>query len=108
MQYFQGLLGTEGTVEFKVSDIVKLRDSTSQLAFGVPESALKGHAFHTYTLKSADESVSFQFQHNVCGRRTYADGVADAVQFLANKVADGDSSKKVFDMIDVLSAGAMQ
>lgn len=107
VQYFQGLLGTEGT-EFKVSDIVKLRESPKQLAFGVPEDALKGHAFHTYTLKSADNSVSFQFQHNVCGRRTYAEGVCDAVQFLAGKVAEGDGGKKVFDMIDVLSAGAMQ
>ena len=47
---------------------------------GVPEAALKGHAYHTYALKSADGSVGFEFQHNVQGRRTYADGTVDAVK----------------------------
>jgi len=106
VQYFKSLLGTDGD-SFKVSDIIKLRDAPAQTSFGVPESALEGHAFHTYTLKSEDGSVSFQFQHNVCGRRTYAEGVADAVQFLSSQVQNS-GDKKVFDMIDVLSAGAMQ
>jgi len=39
----------------------------------VPESALDGHAFHTYQLVSADGTVSFEFQHNVVGRTTYAE-----------------------------------
>lgn len=30
--------------------------------------------------------VSFEFQHNVCGRSIYAEGAIDAVIFLANKV----------------------
>ena len=67
---------------------------------------MEGHAWHTYNLKSGDGSVEFQFKHNVCGRRTYAEGVADTVTFLAAKIKEG-SEKKVFDMIDVLRAGAM-
>lgn len=34
----------------------------------------------------AMESVSFEFQHNVCGRSIYAEGTVDAVLFLAKKV----------------------
>jgi 4-hydroxy-tetrahydrodipicolinate reductase len=30
--------------------------------------------------------VSFEFQHNVCGRSIYAEGTVDAVIFLAKKV----------------------
>jgi len=99
---FQGL-----GLDFNVDQIEKVREEKKQLAFGVPESALDGHAFHTYSLKSGDGSVAFQYQHNVCGRRTYAEGVVDAVMFLANK-ATAKSEQKVFNMIDVLSAGAMR
>ena len=63
-------------------------------AGGVPEAHLKGHAFHTYTLTSADSSVQFQFKHNVCGRATYADGVVDAVRFLAAQVKAGGAGKE--------------
>lgn len=100
---FNGL----GVNEFGVGDIVKIRDPAEQLKAGVPEEALRGHAWHTYTLTSADGSVKFQFQHNVCGRRTYAEGVVDAVEFLAEKVASG-SEQRCFNMIDVLSAGKMR
>jgi 4-hydroxy-tetrahydrodipicolinate reductase len=94
-------------LDFKVDDIKKLRDDDSQKAFGVPEDHLNGHAFHTYTLKSGDGSVEFQFKHNVCGRLTYSEGVVDAVKFLAAQKAKGES-QKVYSMIDVLSAGAMR
>jgi len=93
--------------KFEVDDIKLIRDTEEQKAFGVPEDALLGHAWHTYTLTSGDGSVQFQFKHNVCGRRTYAEGVADTVTFLAAQIAAG-SEKKVFNMIDVLGAGAMQ
>ena len=43
-----------------------------QAAFGVPAEAMRGHAWHTYTLTSADGSVAFEFKHNVNGRRTCA------------------------------------
>jgi hypothetical protein len=31
------------------------------------EEFLLGHAYHTYKLSSPDNTVSFEFQHNVCG-----------------------------------------
>jgi 4-hydroxy-tetrahydrodipicolinate reductase len=99
---FQGM-----GLDFKVDDIKKVREEKAQLAFGVPKEDLLGHAFHTYALKSGDGTVAFQYQHNVCGRRTYAEGVVDAVLFLAKKRSE-KSETKIFNMIDVLSAGAMR
>jgi len=93
--------------QFSVDDIEKVREDEAQKAMGIPEEHLTGHAWHTYTLTSGDGSVQFQFKHNVCGRRTYAEGVADAVQFLADKIAAG-SETRIFNMIDVLSEGKMQ
>ena len=52
----------------------------------VPEDALLGHAFHTYQLVSPDGSVTFEFQHNVVGRTTYAEGTVDACLFLSKQV----------------------
>jgi len=95
-----------GVEPFSVDDIKKIRDPEEQKKMGVPEEHLTGHAWHTYTLTSSDGSVQFQFKHDVCGRRTYAEGVADAVQFLAEKVRTG-SKKRIFNMIDVLGEGKM-
>jgi|EP00427_Karlodinium_veneficum_P030758 4-hydroxy-tetrahydrodipicolinate reductase len=102
-----GSLNSLGVQPFTVEDIQKVREPEKQKAFGVPEDSLLGHAFHTYTLTSEDGSVQFQFKHNVCGRRTYAEGVADAVAFLAEKISTG-SKKRIYSMIDVLSEGKMQ
>lgn len=87
-------------------DITMLRDDDSSLDFGVSKEALKGHAFHTYTLTSSDGSVQFQLKHNVEGRTVYAEGTADAVKFLATKVGSGEG--RVFSMIDVLQAGGLE
>lgn len=92
---------------FDIKDIELVRDVESQTGrMGVPEEHLLGHAFHTYRLTSADGTVSFEFQHNVCGRSIYAEGTVDAVGFLKRKV-DAKDSKTLFDMIDVLKEGAM-
>uniref|UniRef100_A0A7S2S660 4-hydroxy-tetrahydrodipicolinate reductase n=1 Tax=Rhizochromulina marina TaxID=1034831 RepID=A0A7S2S660_9STRA len=100
--------------EFDASDgealerrITRIRDPPKQVEFGVPDTALKGHAFHTYTLTSDDGSVTFALQHNVVGRRVYAEGTADAVAFVAAARQAG-TDQKVFSMVDVLKAGAMQ
>lgn len=85
--------------------IKRIRDRDGQLAFNVPESALRGHAFHTYTLRSADGSVSFALEHNVCGREIYAEGTADAVLFLASR--NPADARCLYNMVDVLKAGAM-
>ena len=93
---------------FGVGDVQKLREAEAQLAFGVPESALGGHAYHTYALTNEAAGVRFEFKHNVQGRTTYAEGTVDAVQFLAAKVGEpAPHGQKIFNMIDILRAGAM-
>ena len=90
------------------SQIKKIREKGAQLdEMHVPENALEGHAFHTYTLTSSDDSVSFQFQHNVCGRQIYAEGTVDAALFLSKQVK-AQTEQRIFNMIDVLKAGAMR
>ena len=78
-------LATLTGAPFTNEQIEKVRDRDAQLAGGgpshsgvspVPEAALDGHAFHTYSLTSADGKVEFQFRHNVQGRTTYAEGHA--------------------------------
>lgn len=88
--------------------IRRVREPMEQMEeMHVPENALRGHAFHTYHLTSPDGSVSFEFQHNVCGRQIYAEGTVDAALFLAAKIAE-KSDKRIFNMVDVLQAGAMR
>ena len=99
-------LATLNGKDFNIENISMLRDEKSQLAFNVPKDYIDGHAFHTYTLTSNDGTVQFQLQHNVCGRRVYAEGTADAVEFVA-KVREQKQSKRLYNMIDVLEAGAM-
>jgi len=89
-----GAAGKEPIIEM-------VRDEESQIKkMAVPSEHLNGHAFHTYSLDSADNSVHFEFRHNVCGREIYAEGTADAVEFLAKKIEAGQGG--LFDMIAVL------
>jgi len=89
-----GAKGTEPIIEM-------VRDEETQTGkMLVPNEHLDGHAFHTYSLDSKDKSVHFEFRHNVCGREIYADGTADAVEFLAKKIEEGKAG--FYDMIDVL------
>lgn len=93
--------------DFFEKDIEMVRDEKQQLErMHVPSDALNGHAFHTYSLDSADGSVHFEFQHNVCGRHVYAEGTVDAVLFLAEKIKEGKA--KPFNMMDVLRSGKMR
>jgi len=110
-------LATLTGAPFSNAQIEKVRDLPAQLAGGgpshvgvspVPEEALGGHAFHTYSLVSGDGKVEFQFRHNVQGRTVYAEGSVDAAIFLASRVASGaDGAQRQFSMVDVLRAGAM-
>ncbi|KAG0459203.1 hypothetical protein HPP92_022331 [Vanilla planifolia] len=73
-------------VSFDMDQIKMIRDPKRQVdKVGVPEEHLEGHAFHLYHLTSPDETVSFEFQHNVCGRSVYAEGSIDAAIFLAKR-----------------------
>ncbi|MFH1075492.1 MAG: dihydrodipicolinate reductase [Pseudomonadota bacterium] len=89
-------------VRFDASDISMIRDPEIQKhQMGVPDEYLSGHGWHTYTLVSGDQTVKFQFVHNVNGREVYAGGTIDAVRFLACKILEGITGK-AFSMIDVL------
>lgn len=95
-------------VSFDLEQVQKIRDPNTQMEMvGVPEEYLSGHAFHMYHLTSPDGTVTFEFQHNVCGRSIYAEGTVDAVLFLAKKVR-AKAEKRIYDMIDVLREGNMR
>lgn len=115
-----------GNFDDAFNSIVKLRTKEDSMNFGVPEDYVDaGHAYHTYHMTSSDGSVNFELQHNVCGRRVYAEGTADAVTFVAEqqqakeaarkkfflkriwKGLFGRSTKRIFTMIDILEAEKM-
>jgi 4-hydroxy-tetrahydrodipicolinate reductase len=110
----QGKADTSGTAKAMISYFNKLgmpfaqdqilmeRDPKVQRTqWGIPEAYLKGHGWHTYTLRSEDGTVFFQFTHNVNGRDIYAAGTLDAIHFLSKKVAQG-AKGQAYTMIDVL------
>ncbi len=110
----QGKADTSGTAKamvgyfnalgapFAEADIQKERDPNVQAEkWGVPGEYLSGHGWHTYTLRSGDDTVQFRFTHNVNGRDVYGQGTIDAVLYLDEKIKAG-ASGQVFSMIDVL------
>jgi 4-hydroxy-tetrahydrodipicolinate reductase len=89
-------------VPFSEDEIIKIRDPEIQKKqLGIAETYLSGHAWHTYALVSEDQTVRFEFTHNVNGREVYARGTLDALSFLSEKVKAG-ARGKIFTMIDVL------
>jgi 4-hydroxy-tetrahydrodipicolinate reductase len=89
-------------IPFSKDQITMERDPGIQRSeWGVPEPYLSGHGWHTYALRSEDDTVYFQFTHNVNGRDIYARGTVDAIHYLAKKVGEG-AKGRVFTMIDVL------
>ena len=89
-------------LSFSEGDIKKIRDPQIQKnELGVPEAYLDGHGWHTYTLTSQDQTVSFSFSHKVNGREIYAWGTLDAARFLKAKL-DAGAKGRMFSMIDVL------
>ena len=89
-------------IPFTEEEIIKERDPETQKAkLGIPEKYLSGHGWHTYTLISEDQTVRFEFTHNVNGRDIYAKGTLDAISYLYKKVEQG-AKGRMFTMIDVL------
>jgi len=89
-------------VSFSTDEIVMVRDPQDQKAqWGIPPEYLSGHGWHTYTLISEDQTVRFEFTHNVNGREVYVRGTVDAILYLSEKVQAG-ARGKIFTMIDVL------
>ncbi len=91
-------------VDFAPEAIAMERDPAVQREqWGIPDAYLSGHGWHTYRLTSPDNTVVFEFQHNVNGRDIYAAGTMDAVCYLDRKLKQGLTGR-VFSMIDVLKA----
>ncbi len=89
-------------IDFSVDQIDKVRDPAVQVSeMNVPEEHLAGHAFHRYDITSAEGTVNLALEHNVVGRRVYAEGTVTAVRFLKAKLAKG-STGECFSMEDVL------
>ncbi|MBW2704887.1 MAG: dihydrodipicolinate reductase [Deltaproteobacteria bacterium] len=89
-------------VPYSTDEIVMVRDPQEQKTqWGIPEEYLAGHGWHTYTLVSEDQTVQFEFTHNVNGRKVYVRGTVDAILYLSEKV-QGGARGKMFTMIDVL------
>ena len=89
-------------LHFAEDQIVKERDPEIQSTrWGIPKKYLAGHGWHTYTLISGDETVRFEFAHNVNGREVYAQGTLDALLFLSARMSEG-AQGQVYTMIDVM------
>lgn len=89
-------------LRFEEDQIAKERDPQIQSTrWGIPEKHLAGHGWHTYTLISGDQTVRFEFTHNINGREVYAQGTLDALLYLEAKLREG-ARGQVFSMIDVL------
>ncbi len=92
-------------VDFDTDQIEKERDPERQRnMWGVPPAYLEGHGWHTYTLLSGDDTVKFEFIHNINGRDIYGEGTMDAIVYLHQQLSQG-AKGKVFSMIDVLESG---
>ena len=89
-------------ISFSEDQILKIRDPEIQnTQWGIPEEHLAGHGWHNYSLVSQDQTVRFEFTHNVNGRMVYTLGTLDALIFLSAKVKT-DVKGKMYNMIDVL------
>jgi len=89
-------------IPFSVDDIAKERNPGIQRKeWKIPARFLDGHGWHTYSLVSEDETVRFEFTHNVNGRDVYVNGTLDAVLYLLGKISRGEKGQ-VYSMIDVL------
>jgi len=69
-------------IPFTVDQIDKKRSEVDYEALSIPPEFWGGHGWHTYTLKKPDDSVFFQFTHNVNGRQAYISGTLEAIRFL--------------------------
>lgn len=89
-------------IDYEVAQIEQVRDPQRQRdELAIPEEHLAGHAFHRYDLSTAAGTVGLALEHNVLGRRVYAEGTIAAARFLRQRVAAG-STGEVFSMEEVL------
>ncbi|TWT46633.1 dihydrodipicolinate reductase C-terminal domain-containing protein [Botrimarina hoheduenensis] len=87
---------------FTVEQIESIRDPARQSnELGVPDEHLDGHALHRYDARCAGGTVQLVLEHNVLGRRVYAEGTLRAIRFLIAR-RKADVRGQVFCMEDVL------
>lgn len=87
---------------FNPDNLSMCRNPDEQLEkWGIPREYLTGHAFHTYDMTSLDRTAHFRIEHNILGRRIYAEGTLAAIRFLHGR-RDMPLPGRVYDMIDVL------
>ncbi len=90
-------------IPFTVDQIEKKRSRVDYDALGIPLEFWSGHGWHTYTVRKPDNSVFFQFIHNVNGRAAYIGGVMEAINFLCWLKSERPWWCGVHSMIDVLT-----
>jgi len=93
-------------IPFSEKEIHQERDPAIQEnVWKIPEQYLNGHAWHTYTLTSPDNTVCFEFSHHINGRDIYAQGTMDAAVFLHSRWKRQEGKKRkgeIYTMMDVL------
>jgi 4-hydroxy-tetrahydrodipicolinate reductase len=89
-------------IPFTVDQINKKRSEADYESLGIPPQFWEGHGWHTYTLKKPDDSVFFQFTHNVNGRAAYVSGALEAIRFLNRVCSVPFDYCGVYSMTDVL------
>ncbi|MEJ2401527.1 MAG: dihydrodipicolinate reductase C-terminal domain-containing protein [Xanthomonadales bacterium] len=93
-------------IDCNESLIESIRDPERQRGqLRVPEAYLHAHAFHRYELGAAGDTVGLALEHNVLGRRVYAEGTLQAIRFLRGQIARG-AAGRLFSMEDVLRGSA--
>lgn len=65
------------------SAITSIRDTGTQLALGVPEEHLDGHAYHDFIFTG--QGVEIKVSTKIRGRQTYAEGAVALAQALADQ-----------------------
>lgn len=85
-----GKVDTSGTarviakaISIPESEIRSIRDRPSQIALGIPEEHLDGHAFHFFNL--VGQGVEIEISTKVLGRATYAEGALLMAQALVER-----------------------
>ena len=86
------------TLDIPESDIKSVRDPDIQLALGVPEEHLDGHAFHDFIFTG--QGVEIRVSTKILGRKTYAEGALTLAQALADLPEPMESG--IYELRDIL------
>jgi hypothetical protein len=68
---------------------------------------IEGSSTRTYNFKNGSGTSTFTFSHSTKSPEAYAEGVADAVGFLARKANEMNDRPRVFNILDVAEQGRL-